>query len=130
MNDSAKALGVRKDMPLYLFALVERLGGITILERNKGIEKKKPIVCSFGLVNLFFAVKALVVDKFPDGGLLVEVKGSLKLFGGQEKLIKMMSDDLDDWGYKFAFGNWRDSAFSGDWCEKKKEGGCIKSIYF
>ena len=44
MNDSAKALGVRKDMPL---ALVERLG-ITILERNKGIEKKKPIVCSFG----------------------------------------------------------------------------------
>ena len=94
MNNSAKALGVRKDMPL---ALVERLGGITILERNKGIEKKE----TDSLLLWAGKFSPLVVDKFPDG-LLVEVKGSLKLFGGQKKLIKMMSDDLDDWGYKFA----------------------------
>ena len=93
MNDVAKVLGVRKDMPL---SLVERLGNITILERNKEIEKKE--IDSL----LLWAGKfsSLVVDKFPDG-LLVEVKGSLKLFGGEEKLIKIMSDDLDVWGYKF-----------------------------
>ena len=93
MNDIAKTLGVRKDMPL---SLVERLGGIIILERNKEIEKKE----SDSLLLWAGKFSPLVVDKFPDG-LLVEVKGSLKLFGGQEKLIKMMSDDLDDWGYKF-----------------------------
>ena len=93
LNDSAKVLGVCKDMPL---SLIERLGDITILERNKEIEKKE----TDGLLVWASKFTPLVVDKFPDG-LLVEMKGSLKLFGGQEKLIKIMSDDLHGWGYKF-----------------------------
>ena len=93
MNDSAKALGVRKDMPL---SLIEGLGDITIFESNKEIEKKE----TDSLLLWAGKFSPLVVDKFPDG-LLVEVKGSLKLFGGQEKLIKIMSDDLHGWGYKF-----------------------------
>ena len=93
LNDSAKALGVCKDMPL---SLIDKLGNVKIFSRDK--EREKNAIDDL----LVWANKfsPLIVDKFPDG-LLVEMKGSLKLFGGQEKLIKIMSDDLDGWGYKF-----------------------------
>ena len=93
LNDSAKALGVCKDMPL---SLIDKLGNVKIFSRDK--EREKNAIDDL----LVWANKfsPLIVDKFPDG-LLVEMKGSLKLFGGQEKLIKIMSDELQIRGYKF-----------------------------
>jgi len=94
-NPQAQALGIKSGMSVQSFYINER---VKLLKRNQEVE--------------YFALESLCewalkftprMSKVGCQGLLLEVEGSLKLFGGIGSLMKQMVTELKSLGYKPEF---------------------------
>jgi len=91
-NSYASHLGIRVGMSL---AAAKILGQITVLKRDERAEQKSlERLCAWA--NQFTPVVSAV-----DGdGLLLEIRGSLKLFGGVDELLNRVRRGLRELGYR------------------------------
>ena len=93
-NSAAVRLGVRQGMPLNAAHI---LGEINVFEPNAALERKVlKQLCHWALQ---FSPVISAVD---NDGLLIEIKGSLKLFNGIDRLIAEVKKGLKELGYKFS----------------------------
>ena len=93
-NNHATSLGVRIGMPL---GAAQILGDLTVLSRNERAEQQAlERLCAWS------CQFTPIVSAAPPDGLLLEIKGSLKLFGGVDKLLNRVRRGLRDLGYKAA----------------------------
>jgi protein ImuB len=93
-NSAAVRLGVRKGMPLNAAHI---LGDVHIFEPNEVLEKKAlRQLCHWALQF------SPVISEVDNDGLLIEIKGSIKLFNGIERLIAEVKKGLKELGYKFS----------------------------
>ena len=91
-NTHAASLGVRIGMPLVAAQI---LGDLTVLPRDERAERQaleRLCVWSYQFTPMVSAV--------PPDGLLLEIKGSLKLFGGVDACLNRVRRGLRDLGYK------------------------------
>lgn len=91
-NNHAISLGVRIGMPL---GAAQILGDLTVLSRNERAEQQTlerlcAWACQF----------TPTVSAAPPDGILLEIKGSLKLFGGVDALLTRVRRGLRELGYK------------------------------
>ncbi len=91
-NNHATSLGVRIGMPLGAARI---LGDLTVLSRDEraeqqALERLGAWACQF----------TPIVSVAPPDGLLLEIKGSLKLFGGVDGLLNRVRRGLRDLGYR------------------------------
>ena len=94
-NPQAQVLGIKSGMSLQSFYMNER---VKILKRNQEVEYfVLESLCEWALK---FTPR---ISKVGYQGLLLEVKGSLKLFGGIKSLMKQMVTELKSLGYKPEF---------------------------
>jgi protein ImuB len=94
-NPQAQVLGIKSGMSLQSFYMNER---VKILKRNQEVEYfVLESLCEWALK---FTPR---ISKVGYQGLLLEVKGSLKLFGGIKSLMKQMVTELKSLGYKAEF---------------------------
>ena len=94
MNNAAARLGVRQGMPLNAAHI---LGDISVFEPAPALEKKAlRQLCHWALQF------SPIISEVDNDGLLVEIKGSLKLFNGIDRLIAEVKKGLKELGYKFA----------------------------
>ncbi len=94
-NDAARHLGVRSGMKRT--AAEARSPGIQLLEANPEQEAR----ALRGLADWSLQFSSLVSMEPPDG-LLLEIGGSLKLFGGLPRLRRRITHGLDELGYGVA----------------------------
>jgi protein ImuB len=93
-NNHATSLGVRVGMPL---GAAQILGDLTTLTRNERAEQQAlERLCAWS------CQFTPIVSAAPPDGLLLEIKGSLKLFGGVDKLLNRVRRGLRDLGYRAA----------------------------
>ncbi len=93
-NSAAMRLGVRQGMPLNAAHI---LGDINVFEPNAVLERKAlRQLCHWALQF------SPVISEVDNDGLLIEIKGSLKLFNGIDRLIAEVKKGLKELGYKFA----------------------------
>jgi len=91
-NRHAAALGIRAGMPL---AAAHALGQLGVLERDERAEQAALVqLCQWAL-QFTSEVSAVAPD-----GLVLEVDGSLKLFGGLESLLQQLRGGLRRLGYR------------------------------
>lgn len=91
-NNLAARLGVRVGMPLSAARI---LGDLTVLSRDERAEHQAlERLCAWS-----YQFTPIVSAVAPDG-LLLEVKGSLKLFGGIDDLLNRVRRGLRDLGYR------------------------------
>ena len=92
MNSQASHLGVRIGMPL---GAAKILGDLTVLSRNERVEAQAlERICAWA-----YQFTPIISAAAPDG-LLLEVKGSLKLFGGLDELLNQIRRGLRELGHK------------------------------
>ena len=92
MNGHAVSLGVRVGMPL---GAAKILGDLTVLSRDERAEHQAlERLCAWS-----YQFTPVISAVAPDG-VLLEVKGSLKLFGGAEELLDCVRRGLRDLGYR------------------------------
>ncbi len=88
----AASLGVRIGMPL---GAAQILGDLTVLSRNERAERQAiERLCAWS-----YQFTPVVSAVAPDG-LLLEIKGSLKLFGGVDELLNRIRRGLRALGYR------------------------------
>lgn len=93
-NKHANHLGVRTGMPL---AAAEILGDLTVVSRDERAEQRAlERLCAWAYQF------TPIVSTVPADGLLLEIKGSLKLFGGVEQLLNRIRRGLRELGYRAA----------------------------
>ena len=93
-NMAATRLGVRQGMPLNAAHI---LGELNVFEPNPRLEQKAlRQICHWALQF------SPVISEVDNDGLLIEIKGSLKLFNGIDRLIAEVKKGLKELGYKFA----------------------------
>lgn len=93
-NNFAMRLGVRKGMPLNAAHI---LGQLHVFEPNEAAEKKAlKQLCHWALQF------SPVISEVDNDGLLVEIRGSLKLFNGIDRLLTEVKKSLKELGYKFS----------------------------
>ena len=93
-NNAAMRLGVRKAMPLNAAHI---LGDLHIFEPDTALENKALRQLSHWALQF-----SPVISEVDNDGLLIEIKGSLKLFNGIERLIAEVKKGLKELGYKFS----------------------------
>tara|TARA_R110002073_G_scaffold12837_7_gene55782 strand:- start:57 stop:1628 length:1572 start_codon:yes stop_codon:yes gene_type:complete len=92
VNKHASRLGVRMGMPL---AAAEILGDLTVLGRDERAEQQAlKRLCAWAYQF------TPIVSPVPCDGLLLEIKGSLKLFGGIDELLNHVRRGLRELGYR------------------------------
>jgi len=92
LNSYASRLGVRVGMPL---AAAEILGDLTVLTRNERAEQQAlERLCAWAYQF------TPTISAVPCDGLLLEIRGSLKLFGGIDELLNHMRRELRGLGYR------------------------------
>ncbi|MGR8919516.1 MAG: Y-family DNA polymerase [Gammaproteobacteria bacterium] len=91
-NRHAAALGIRAGMPL---AAAHALGDLTVLERDAGAERR-----ALERLALWAMQISPLVSRRDDGGLVLEIRGSLKLFGGLDALLNRLRQGLRRLGYR------------------------------
>ena len=91
-NHQAAALGIRSGMPL---GAAHALGAIEVLERHALREARAlQDLCAWAMQFTPF------VSAVPPDGLVLEIRGSLKLFGGLEGLLQRVRQALRKLGYR------------------------------
>lgn len=93
-NNAAMRLGVRKTMPLNAAHI---LGDLHVFEPNIALENK--VLRQLSHWALQFSP---IISEVDNDGLLIEIKGSLKLFNGLDRLIAEVKKGLKELGYKFS----------------------------
>lgn len=93
-NNAAMRLGVRKAMPLNAAHI---LGDLHVFEPNIALENK--VLRQLSHWALQFSP---IISEVDNDGLLIEIKGSLKLFNGLDRLIAEVKKGLKELGYKFS----------------------------
>ena len=95
LNWKARELGLYQGMPLSLVNLADN---VRFFERDKDIEKRV-INRLLSWANRFTPI---VINKLPDG-LLMEIRGSLGLFGGGDRFLEKVLSSFHMLGYKFNY---------------------------
>ena len=95
VNTRAATLGVRSGMPLDA---AHALGDLVEFERNESTEQQA--LTSLGLWAMQFTP---VVSRVPPDGLLLEIKGSLRLFHGLDGLLARLRQGLKQLGYRVQY---------------------------
>ncbi len=91
-NRHAAALGVRAGMPL---GAAHALGQLRVLERNEAAERRAlDRLCLWAM-----HLTPMVAQLAPDG-LVLEIRGSLKLFAGLDNLLMRLRRGLKQLGYR------------------------------
>ncbi|MEM7465308.1 MAG: DNA polymerase Y family protein [Pseudomonadota bacterium] len=93
-NSAAIRLGVRQGMPLNAAHI---LGDLNVFEPDPQLEKKAlRQICHWALQF------SPVISEVDNDGVLIEIKGSLKLFNGIDRLLAEVKKGLKELGYKFS----------------------------
>lgn len=95
VNAQAATAGIRPGLPL---AAAYALAEFTLLERNPRAERRA--LERLGLWAMQFSPQ---VSPVPDDGLLVEIKGSLRLFGGLDGLLERLRQGCKALGYRVQY---------------------------
>lgn len=93
-NKYATSLGVREGMPI---GAAQILGDLTVLARDERAERQ-----ALERLCAWFYQFTPIVSPVPHDGLLLEIRGSLKLFGGVDGLLNRVRRGLRDLGYRAA----------------------------
>jgi protein ImuB len=91
-NRQAVALGIRAGMQS---SAAQVLGQVRVLERNERAEQQ-----ALDKLGLWAMQITPMVSRVEPDGLLLEIKGSLKLFGGLEGLLARLRRGLKQLGYR------------------------------
>ena len=94
-NTRAAALGVRAGMPL---SAAHVLGELTVLERDPRAEQR-----ALEKLCLWAMQWTPMVSAVSEDGLLLEIKGSLKLFGGTDGLLRILRSGIKALGYRMHY---------------------------
>lgn len=91
-NRHAAVVGIRAGMPL---GAAQALGQVRVLERDERAERRAlDRLCAWAM-----QLTPMVAQVEPDG-LVLEIRGSLKLFGGLEGLLTRLRRGLKQLGYR------------------------------
>jgi protein ImuB len=91
-NSHATSLGVRLGMSL---SAAQILGDLAVLSRNERAESQ-----TLGRLCAWAYQFTPIISAVPPDGLLLEIKSSLKLFGGAQELLNEVRRGLRDLGHK------------------------------
>ena len=94
-NSRAAALGIRPGMPL---GAAHALGELTVLTRNEPAEQR-----ALDKLCLWAMQLSPQVSPVPPDGLVLEIKGSLRLFKGLEGLLARLRHGLKALGYRVQY---------------------------
>jgi len=94
-NTRAAACGVRPGMPL---SAARALGELTVLARNERVERQALDKLCLWAMHLSSHVSPVSPD-----GLVLEIKGSLRLFRGMEGLLAHLRQGLKALGYRIQY---------------------------
>lgn len=99
-NDAARAAGVAP--PLKLAAAQALAHDLVALTRHP--EREREALHELAAWAYQFSAQVTPVDEPATQGLLLEIGGSLRLFGGRHRLTQLLQRDLVQLGYRAALG--------------------------
>src|SRR5690606_38299569 len=91
-NPRAAACGIRAGMPL---AAAHALGELIVIERDTHAEQQ-----ALQQLCLWAVQFTAIVSAVPPDGLVLEIKGSLRLFGGLQGFLLRLRQGLRELGYR------------------------------